>query len=114
LAVQQKNNDEYGHGKNSWDGGQMRQLLSGVLAWWALLHLSWMVITFLLWGVINISDENPLTVISESIYDVYAFGVFRMQWWLILGFAPLCWLLNFIVTGSPRILPWKRIQQSAD
>ena len=59
-------------------------------------------------------DENPLTPISESVYDFYAFGVFKMQGWLILGFAPLCWLINFFATGGTRILPWRQPKLAAD
>lgn len=92
----------------------MKGALSGLLAWWAFFHVSWMAVTFLLWGVINISDENPLTPISESVYDFYAFGVFKMQGWLILGFAPLCWLINFFAMGGTRILPWRQPKLAAD
>jgi hypothetical protein len=95
-------------------GGEMKGALSGLLAWWAFFHVSWMAVTFLLWGVINISDENSLTPISESVYDFYAFGVFKMQGWLILGFAPVCWLINFFLTGGTRILPWRQPKLAAD
>jgi len=93
---------------------QLRRLLSGLLAWWAFLHVCWMAVTFLLWGVINISDENPLTPITETAYDFYAFGVFNMQGWVILGFAPLCWVINFVATGSSRALPWRHTKQAVD
>ena len=89
----------------------MRHLLSALLAWWAFLHISWMVLTFLLWGVLVIPDENPLAGISEWVYDVYAFGLFRMQGWVILGFAPFCWFINFFTMGSPRIIPWKPLEK---
>ena len=89
----------------------MRYLLSGLLAWWAFLHISWMVLTFLLWGVLVIPDENPLARISEWVYDFYAFGLFRMQGWVILGFAPVCWLINFFSMGSLRIIPWKALEK---
>lgn len=85
----------------------MKRLLSGVLAWWAFLHLIWMASTFLLFGVLVISDDNPLQAIFEWLYDAYAFGVFQMRGWVILGFAPGCWLLNYVLTGTFRFLPWK-------
>lgn len=90
----------------------VKSLVSGLLAWWAFLHVCWMLITFLLWGVIGISDENLLTMLSERIYDLYAFGVFKMQGWMILGFAPVCYFINFIATGSLRVLPWKGLAQA--
>ena len=85
----------------------MKRLLSGFLAWWAFLHLIWMASTFLLFGVLVISDDNPLQAIFEWLYDAYAFGVFQMRGWVILGFAPGCWLLNYVLTGTFRFLPWK-------
>ena len=85
----------------------MKRLLSEVLAWWAFLHLVWMASTFLLFGVLVISDDNPLQAMFEWLYDAYAFGVFHMQGWVILGFAPGCWLVNYVFTGSFRVLPWK-------
>ena len=88
-------------------GAYMKRLLSGVLAWWAFLHLIWMASTFLLFGVLVISDDNPLQAIFEWLYDAYAFGVFQMRGWVILGFAPGCWLLNYVLTGTFRFLPWK-------
>ena len=88
-------------------GAYMKRLLSGFLAWWAFLHLIWMASTFLLFGVLVISDDNPLQAIFEWLYDAYAFGVFQMRGWVILGFAPGCWLLNYVLTGTFRFLPWK-------
>ena len=85
----------------------MKQLLSTVLAWWAFLHVFWMASTFLLFGVLVISDDNPLQAVFEWLYDAYAFGIFKMQGWVILGFAPSCWLFNYVVTGSFRLRPWK-------
>ena len=85
----------------------MKQLLSGVLAWWAFLHVLWMALTFLLFGVLVIAEDNPLQGIFEWLYDAYALGLFKMNGWAILGFAPSCWLYNYIVTGSFRLRPWK-------
>ena len=66
--------------------------------------------TFLLFGVLVISDDNPLQAIFEWLYDAYAFGIFKMQGWVILGFAPSCWLFNYVVTGSLRLRPWKPVK----
>ena len=85
----------------------MRALLVNILAWWAFAHVLWIVTTFILWGIINISDENPLTDISETVYDIYAFGLFQMRGWLILGFSPAIWILLRLLTGSSRALPWR-------
>ena len=84
----------------------MKQLFSGVLAWWAFLHVLWMASTFLLFSVLVISDDNPLLAMFEWLYDAYAFGVFEMRGWVILGFAPGCWLFNYIATGGFGFLPW--------
>ena len=88
----------------------MKRLLSGILAWWAFLHVLWMVSTFFLFGVLVISDDNPLQAMFEWLYDAYAFGVFRMRGWVILGFAPACWLFNYLATGSFRFLPWRHTE----
>jgi hypothetical protein len=86
----------------------VKKILIGGLSWWAFLHVVWILTTFILWGVLNISDDNPLTAMSETVYDIYAFGLFRMRGWLILGFSPAIWIALRLLTGSARILPWRR------
>ena len=67
-----------------------------------------MVLTFILWGIIDIDDNSLITLTSEFIYDCYAFGLFQMNGWAILGFAPAVWATLRVTTGRWCILPWRR------
>ena len=67
-----------------------------------------MVLTFILWGIIDIDDNSPITLTSEFIYDRYAFGLFQMNGWAILGFAPAVWATLRFTTGRWCILPWRK------
>ena len=67
-----------------------------------------MVLTFILWGIVDVDDNSPITLASEFIYDYYALDLFHMNGWVILGFAPAVWVTLKFITRRWCILPWKK------
>ena len=86
----------------------MKNLFATFFCWWAFLHVIWMALTFILWGIADLDDNNPITVASELIYDYYAFDLFQMNGWVILSFAPAIWGTLRVTTGGWCILPWRK------
>ena len=72
------------------------------------MHVIWIVLTFMLWGVVDVDDNSLITLTSEFIYDYYAFDLFKMNGWVILGFAPAVWATLRVATGRWCILPWRK------
>ena len=86
----------------------MKNLFATFFCWWAFLHVIWMALTFILWGIVDVDDNSPITLTSEFIYDYYAFDLFQMNGWVILGFAPAVWATLRVTTGRWCILPWRK------
>ena len=85
----------------------MKNLFATFFCWWAFFrHL--MVLTFILWGIVDLDDNIPITLTSEFIYDNYDFDLFQMNGWVILGFAPAVWATLRVTTGRWCILPWRK------
>lgn len=79
--------------------------LTLVLSWWAFLHaVVWTTAAILalvdVYWLINLNYRFGYLEMFEPYVSHNQFG---------FGFAPAVWLVTWILTGSARILPWKRL-----
>lgn len=80
----------------------MKERLANVLAWWAFVHA--LIIA------LAIATAGGKKTELEHAMDYY-FDVFLDSPTLLLAFAPVTWMALYVLTGNPRILPWKRPEQ---
>ena len=81
-----------------------------------LLAVSWLAFTnaaviglMLSLGVLGFSKQDLPTIASMvNVYKDLMLG----SWTLAFGLSPFIWVVLWIVTGSPRFLPWKQPQQA--
>ena len=76
-----------------------------VLSWIALAHA-----LIVLAGVLD-AMNNSLPIPSNEVgrfYKDYLSTVFAGEEIIAYDVSPVIWLLSYVVTGVPRILPWKK------
>lgn len=80
----------------------MKTIFAILLSWWAFLHAARIILVLLL-GAFGIAEPAW----SQSFTEVYS-DLFLNNKMLFLSFSPAIWLLLWMTTGSPRILPWRK------
>ena len=76
-----------------------------VLSWIAFVH-ALIVLTSVLDGMNN-SLPIPTSEVARFYRD-YLSTVFAGEEIIAYAASPVIWLLSYVVTGEPRILPWKK------
>ena len=76
-----------------------------VLSWIAFVH-ALIVLTSVLDGMNN-SLPIPTSEVARFYRD-YLSTVFAGEEIIAYAASPVIWLLSYVVTGAPRILPWKK------
>jgi hypothetical protein len=78
--------------------------LSDVIAWFGFIYSASFWIAFLM-VEIGVSGEAVFNVV-KYIYPPYPYVFF-----VAFGLYPCCALINYLMGGSLRLLPWKDIEQ---
>ena len=76
-----------------------------VLSWFAFVHA-----VIVLAGVLD-GMNNFLPIPSSKVgrfYSDYLSILFTGVEIIAYAMSPTIWLLSYVITGAPRILPWKR------
>ena len=76
-----------------------------VLSWIAFVH-ALIVLTSVLDGMNN-SLPIPTSEVARFYRD-YLSTLFAGEEIIAYAASPVIWLLSYVVTGAPRILPWKK------
>ena len=80
----------------------MKERLALAFSWWAFLHTAIVVFAIIVdWD----GAENMASSVDGTYFEIIPFveeAVFAF------GLPPAVWLVLWIVTGSPRILPWRK------
>ena len=83
----------------------MKARFADVLAWLAFIH-----------GLFSIFEMTARLVNGGNPFDIWYFS-YLLEFNILISsegllFSPVIWLLLYIMTGSPRILPWRRLERS--
>ena len=83
----------------------MKDRIFIVLSWVAFAHA-----LIVLAGVLD-RMNNSLPIPTSDVgrfYSDYLSTVFSGEEIIAYAASPVIWLLSYVVTGTPRILPWKK------
>ena len=83
----------------------MKDRVTIVLSWIAFAH-ALIVLAGVLDGMYN-SLPIPTSEVGRFYRD-YLSTVFAGEEVIAYAVSPAIWLLSYVVTGSPRILPWRK------
>ena len=83
----------------------MKERLILALSWFFFAHTS--LLAFVIVTSIVGIDLGVLGLVGDVI-DSYG-DLFPVDGWLLFGLLIIGWIGLWIVTGSPRILPWKQV-----
>ena len=83
----------------------MKARLADVLAWLAFIH-----------GLFSIFEMTASVISVGNPFDIWYFS-YLFEFNIVIGsegllVSPVIWLLLYIVTGSPRLPPWRRPAKS--
>ena len=81
----------------------MKERLTLAFSWWAFLHTVALAVAFADW---EFGSKTIGPVLEDNYLEIFQFLPEKEAF--VFGFSPAIWLVLWIVTGSPRILPWKR------
>ena len=100
---------------------QMKERLSNVLAWFVVGCLSVIALTDLLWWALwNIAgiplhlfmrEDTLLRVLSLG-FEIVGNNTLKEFFPLIFSAWIICSLINYVLVGSARLLPWKKYKDS--
>jgi len=75
--------------------------------------LSWVAFAHALVVLVGVLDgmNNSLPILTREVgrfYSDYVSTVFADEKIIAYAVSPAIWLLSYVATGAPRILPWKK------
>ena len=84
----------------------MKERFLLAVSWWCLVH-AFLLVSVLYWEAIGArrSDLGLLGELMKGYFNLFPVPA------LAVGFPFIGWLVLWIVTGSPRILPWRKVEQ---
>ena len=90
----------------------MKERLTLAVSWWCFVHASLLGLVALLTAAnflgADINEAMSALAPIEFYFDLFPADA------LIFGFPFIGWIGLWIVTGSPRILPWRKPEQAGD
>tara|TARA_B100001063_G_scaffold241369_1_gene268131 strand:+ start:1058 stop:1333 length:276 start_codon:yes stop_codon:yes gene_type:complete len=90
----------------------MKERLTLAVSWWCFVHASLLGLAALLTAAnflgADINEAMSALAPIEFYFDLFPADA------LIFGFPFIGWIGLWIVTGSPRILPWRKPEQAGD
>ena len=96
----------------------MRKWVATTLSWLAFLNAAMVVnvpVFIVVCSKCDMFESKSLYYrVSHGYYDFFLATLPGDGLWLFFGLSPAIWVLLWIWTGSARILPFRRVQQSED
>lgn len=81
----------------------MKERFLLAMSWWAFVHAALVASVF-------VGFAFGTDVMGDFVKDGYARPLAGGNWeQFALIFSPVVWAVLWIVTGSPRILPWRKL-----
>ena len=78
--------------------------LSDVITWFSFIYIGTFWIAFLMVEIGVVSSEAVFNV-AKLIYPPYPYVVY-----VTIGLYPCCAVINYLMVGKMRLLPWKDIE----
>lgn len=82
----------------------MKERFVLAVSWWVFLHAA---VLYLVFAAVALFDWSPGDGVVNDLLDGYYDGLWQSLP-MAFGFPVAAWVVLWIVTGSPRILPWRK------